>query len=202
MKKIRHLISVTLSSLFGHITPKWELEAGKQKCKQRTFMELCGTSQFFWPNITRENVELALRDRPDGTFLVKSTYNGPHETMELCYKREGDIMTMFIEFNERGFSLDHSNTNLPRDKSLDGLIQTLMSKCKNHSLVVADETKQNFGLVKLKFPLKRNITLMDHCRKAVLSSHPCIESLDLPRELTTFLVGERQVLPVQDRPCM
>ena len=189
LRKITHLVSAAIYSLFGQKTLKKE-EAGNQN----GFLELCGTSRFFWPNISRQNAEEALRDKTDGTFLVWNNRSRPRETLELLYKREGDIMNMKIDYNGQGFSLDHKNPNLPRGESLDGLILMLVSKCKDHSLVVTDETRQQFGLLKLKFPLVRNVTLMDHCRKAILSSHPCTnyESMNLPRELTVFLKGERQ----------
>lgn len=192
LEKIAHLISSAMLCLLGHKKLKRKLEAGSQK----SFLELCGTSRFFWPNTSRQNAEEALRDKADGSFLVWNKKDGACETLELLYKREGDVMNMKIDYNGQGFSLDHKNANLPKGESLDGLILTLLSKCLDHSLVVTDETRQQFGLMKLKFPLERNVTLMDHCRKAILSSHPCTdyELLNLPREVTAFLIGERPSL--------
>jgi len=192
MSQLKQLVFMAVNCLLRRNKTKEKLLAERNNGKKRTFLEICGTSRFFWPNISRQSAELALRDKPDGTFLVWCNASGTDETIELFYKREGNIMNMKIDYCEDGFSLDHSNTQLPKGNSLDGLILTLLSKCKDHSLVVADETKMQFSLMKLKFPITRNVTLMDHCRKAILSSHPNIgfDSLDLPRELTTFLMGE------------
>ena len=192
MSQLKQLMLMAVNCLLGRNKTKEKLTAGRNSDKNRSFLEICGTSRFFWPNVSRQSAELALRDKPDGTFLVWCNASGTGETLELFYKREGHIMNMKIDYCEGGFSLDHSNAHLPKGSSLDDLILTLLSKCKDHSLVVADETKMQFALMKLKFPVIRNVTLMDHCRKAILSSNPnnTFDSLDLPRELTAFLIGE------------
>ena len=194
LNKAKHLISQTIEFLFGRLwlAKKQSAESGLAD-KKASYFHLYVTSRFLWPNLRREDGEAMLRDQPDGTFLVWQKEEGTNVTLELLYKREGHIMNMKIQHNEEGFSLDHNNTSLPKNKSLDALILTLISKCRSYSLVVADETRQKFGLMKLKFPLTRNVTLMDHCKRKIRSSFPDIDyrALVIPRELTDFLMDKK-----------
>lgn len=184
-------VRLLIRCIFGLTRPQ-KLEETREEAKSKaTIFKLCGTSMFYWPNICRELGELVLRDRPNGSFLVwGNTKNGQDVTLELLYKRDGSIMNMKIHQNKDGFSLDHNNTNLPTGRTLDELILTLIEKCKQHSLIVADETRQKFGLMKLKYPLKRNVTLMDHCKKKIISTMVGVDynTLDLPKEVIEFLL--------------
>lgn len=146
------------------------------------------TSPYFWPNITKEDSEHILRGKDDGTFLVRrSSLDGTQ--LEMCYKRHGSIANMKIDFDGENYSLDNSNELLPKEKSLDSLVLTIMERCKNHSLMVVGDTREKCGLIKLRYPVKRSVTLMDHCKRKLLLDWPKakFEKCDLPRDVTDFL---------------
>ena len=146
------------------------------------------TSPYFWPNISNEDSEHILREREDGTFLVrKSSLDGTQ--LEICYRRHGSIANMKIDFDGENYSLDTSNELLPKEKSLDSLMLTIMERCKDHSLMVVGDTREKCGLVKLRYPVKRSVTLMDHCKRKLLLDWPKakFEQCDLPKDVKNFL---------------
>lgn len=185
---VERLISSLAEKLFGRAKEK-DNEQKMMIQKKHRFLQLCGTSRHFWPDMDRRNAQLMLRDKPDGTFLVRMNTSDTDVALELVYKRECCVMFMRIGYSEETFSLDHSNDNLPKERSLDALFFTLMRKCRHLSLIVANEAKQNFGILKLKLPLLRDVSLMDHCKRKIVSSYPGINyrKLQIPRDVADFL---------------
>ena len=149
------------------------------------------TSTLVWPKTTACDCELFLKDREVGSFLVRQNCPVSKGKIDISYKRQDHVAHMKIDFdkNSKLYSLDLSNEKLPKRDSIDGLINCLVEKCKDHSLVVTGDSQQSQGLVKLKFPVTRNITLMHHCKKAIYEYSPGINvnSLLAPTEIKEFL---------------
>ena len=146
------------------------------------------TSPYFWPNVSKEDSEHILRDKEDGTFLVRKSSLDCTQ-LEMCYRRHGSIANMKIDFDGENYSLDNSNELLPKERSLDSLMLTIMERCKEHSLMVVGDTREKCCLVKLRYPVKRSVTLMDHCKRKLLLDWPTakFEQCDLPNDVTDFL---------------
>ena len=155
--------------------------------RRKQIFVIAGTSEYFWPNLSRREGECILESMANGTFLV--SYHDNYNHFEMIYKRGGIVANMKIDFNDKEFSLDHKNPGLPKANSLDGLIIQLIDKCKDHYLLVSPQTGQNIGMMKLIYPLKRNITLKDHCKREILRNLPMdgLKQGDLPWELVKFL---------------
>eukprot|EP00794_Sanderia_malayensis_P017477 gene17477-19224_t len=156
-----------------------------------------GTSPYFWPDAETMDIEMMLKDQPEGAFLIREG-NHKDSKLDLTYLIDGHVTNMKIDFDSERklFSLDLSNAHFPNFGSLEAFATFMIEKCKDHSLMVVggrDGCKKNTGLVKMKHAVKRNITLMDHCKNAIYRDFPeemdYHVHLDIPRHLKDFLAN-------------
>ena len=154
---------------------------------------LC-TTTWYWPDVAKRDLGPLLDNKPEGTFMVRRS---SHKNFRyaLTYKRGGEIASMRIQYDKdlKLYSLDLNDDSQPKAESLHVLVELLMLRSNICGLTVRREPLGTVAEVPLKLckPLKRDITLKDHCKRAILQNNSKgdkIEDLDLPSDLKEFLL--------------
>ncbi len=147
---------------------------------------------YFWPDVSREQSEHLLEDKPIGTFLVRRVSH-PRHSFAVTYKRDEKTASMLIEYDKdsKSYGLDLTNPNLPKRSSMPELINELIFQSKDHSLVLKrDFNVERVAKLKLKFPLYRVLSLKEQCRLSLVKSlkvYVDFREFDLPLELVEYM---------------
>ena len=142
---------------------------------------------FYWPDADRVRSAQVLKNEKDGTFLVRKSSHPSHK-YTLTYKREGRVASARVQYCAETalYSLDLTNSKLPRRESIRELISELTGK----SVTMRDnENKEKTSSMSLQFPFCRVPSLKEQCKVAVMERTKNIDDLrdQLPQELIQFL---------------
>lgn len=152
--------------------------------------ELLKAPCFYWPESDRVLSAQVLKNEKDGTFLVRKSSH-PNHKYTLTYKREGSVASARVQYCEETalYSLDLTNSKLPRRESIRELIGELTGK----SVMMWDyEKKERISSMSLQFPLYRVPSLKEQCKLVVMERTKNIDDLrdQLPHELVKYLRRE------------
>ena len=150
-------------------------------------VELLKAPCFYWPDADRVLSAQVLKNEKDGTFLVRKSSHPSHK-YTLTYKRDGRVASARVQYCAETalYSLDLTNSKLPRRES----IRELISELTGRSFTMRDnENKEKTSSMNLQFPLYRVPSLKEQCKMVVMESTKNIEDLrdELPQELIQFL---------------
>ncbi len=152
------------------------------------------TVSWYWPELSAMCAEKTLHEKPDGTFLVrKSSTSGFMFTV--TYKIEGKVGNLRVQCQNGVFCLSFLDPSQPREPTIQGLIEKLNKLTSKDTFACGLKRELNgvTTVVPLKFerPLKRNVTLQDHCRRSImrqLDDPEDVRKLDLTENMKEFLL--------------
>lgn len=155
---------------------------------------MLSTISWYWPELSGVPAERILYKEADGTFLVRKS-STPGYMFTVTYKIEGKVGNLRVQCRNGLFCLSFHDPLQPREPTLKGLIEKLYQLTTKESFICGLKRELN-GVttsvpLKLERPLKRNITLQDHCRKAIMrrmNDPQDVLQLDLTTNMKQFLL--------------
>lgn len=155
-------------------------------------------SGWYWEELPGENAIELLKDKSDGTFLLRDSYDDCHlftlsvKSVEAVKCVEA-VVNVRVIFSRGYFKLDSAFQDTPLFPSVVDLVDHYLGD-EHRTFQVAVPDMGNFA-VALRRPLYKNVLSLQHiCRRTIvkhLQTADNIEALPLPPHLIDYLLDYR-----------
>ena len=155
-------------------------------------------SGWYWEELPGENAIELLKDKSNGTFLLRDSYDDCHlftlsvKSVEAVKCVEA-VVNVRVIFSRGYFKLDSAFQDTPLFPSVVDLVDHYLGD-EQRTFQVAVPNMGNFAVV-LRRPLYKNVLSLQHiCRRTLvkhLQSVDSIEALPLPTHLIDYLMDYR-----------
>lgn len=152
-------------------------------------------SGWYWEELPGENAIELLKDKSNGTFLLRDSYDDCHlftlsvKSVEAVKCVEA-VVNVRVIFCRGYFKLDSAFQDTPLFPSVVDLVDHYLAD-EQRTFEVAVPNMGNFA-VALRRPLYKNVLSLQHiCRRTIVQTADNIEALPLPPHLIDYLLDYR-----------